>query len=95
MFFDLRIGEEDVGRVVIGLFGKTVPKTVENFMALATREVRGVWHPGPHLPLLRSCSVPWGSTRATELWSIPSPHSMFSLHTSRKDLASRAASSTV
>ncbi|KAK2507065.1 hypothetical protein MC885_009722 [Smutsia gigantea] len=27
VYFDLRIGDEDIGRVVIGLFGKTVPKT--------------------------------------------------------------------
>ena len=40
VFFDITIGGEAQGRIEIGLFGKTVPKTVENFVALATHAVR-------------------------------------------------------
>lgn len=40
MFFDIEIGKKPAGRIVIGLFGKTVPKTARNFEVLATGEVK-------------------------------------------------------
>ncbi|XP_070537285.1 peptidyl-prolyl cis-trans isomerase B-like [Ptychodera flava] len=35
VFFDMKINNKDAGRIVIGLFGDIVPKTVENFVRLA------------------------------------------------------------
>ncbi|KZV74427.1 hypothetical protein PENSPDRAFT_573007 [Peniophora sp. CONT] len=46
VYFDIKHGDQELGRIVMGLFGGTVPKTAENFRALAT----GVKKDGEKLP---------------------------------------------
>lgn len=39
VFFDVSVGGQPIGRIVLGLFGNTAPKTVTNFVSLAGNEV--------------------------------------------------------
>lgn len=39
VFFDVSVGGQPLGRIVLGLFGNTAPKTVTNFVSLAGNEV--------------------------------------------------------
>lgn len=39
VFLDIAIGGVEEGSITIGLFGATSPKTVQNFISLATHEV--------------------------------------------------------
>ncbi|KAF6215575.1 hypothetical protein GE061_010331 [Apolygus lucorum] len=46
VYFDIAIGDQDPQRIVIGLFGDDVPKTVNNFFTIATKGVKGKTYAG-------------------------------------------------
>lgn len=50
VYFDITVGGEPAGRVVLGLYGNAVPKTVANFVALATGGWTSVGSHGERVP---------------------------------------------
>lgn len=43
VYLDIDIGGKNAGQIIIGLFGATTPKTVQNFISLAKQEVSSVF----------------------------------------------------
>jgi len=46
VYLDIKIGDRDAGKLIIGLFGENAPKTVENFFTLATTGLNGKTYKG-------------------------------------------------
>ncbi|XP_065203122.1 uncharacterized protein LOC135833314 [Planococcus citri] len=46
VFLDITIDGKDVGRITVGLFGDDVPKTVKNFLTIATKGIKGRTYAG-------------------------------------------------
>ena len=46
VWLDIKIGTESLGRIELGLFGKTVPKTVKNFRKLTQNHNKGQGYKG-------------------------------------------------
>jgi len=46
VWFDIKIGDNEIGRIEIGVFGKTVPKTAKNFIDLAKKTEAGEGYKG-------------------------------------------------
>lgn len=46
VYFDITIDGKDEGRLVIGLFGEDVPRTVENFYKIVTVGINGKTYAG-------------------------------------------------
>ena len=47
VFFDMNIDGKSAGRITIGLFGKTVPKTAENFRQLCIGDKKSAYNGKP------------------------------------------------